>query len=130
MNRTLSSFLLALLLLGAGAHATLASEPALPPLPPLNDPATDDRLPGKFIWADIFTSDVPGARRFYAEMFGWEWRWISKHPDHLYGMFYMDGIAVAGVAHREAPVLRSRHSRCEPRAMKRSSPSTRSVARP
>jgi hypothetical protein len=103
MNRTLFSFLLALLLLGAGAHATLASEPKLPPLPPLNDPATDTRLPGKFIWADIFTSDVSGAQRFYAELFGWDWRSICKHPDHPYGMFYEDGIAEAGVAHRESP---------------------------
>jgi predicted enzyme related to lactoylglutathione lyase len=103
MNRTLLSFLIALVLLGAGAHAAIASERDLPPLPPLNDPATDTRLPGKFIWADIFTSDVSGARRFYAEMFGWEWRWISENPDHPYGMFYLDGVAVAGVAHREAP---------------------------
>jgi predicted enzyme related to lactoylglutathione lyase len=103
MKRTLRSLLIALVLLGAGAHAAPADESALPPLPPLNDPATDTRLPGKFIWADLFTSDVAGARRFYSEMFGWEWRWINEHPDHPYGMFYRDGVAVAGVAHREAP---------------------------
>jgi predicted enzyme related to lactoylglutathione lyase len=103
MNRTLSSFALALLLLGAGAHAALASDKALPPLPPLNDPATDAQLPGKFIWADIFTSDVSGVRQFYGQLFGWNWRWISEQPDRPYGMFYANGIAVAGVAHRDAP---------------------------
>jgi len=103
MNRTLLSLSLALLLLAAGARAALASEAELPPLPPLNDPATDTRLPGKFIWADIFTSDVSGVQQFYSGLFGWDWRWICKHPDHPYGMFYSNGIAVAGVAHRDAP---------------------------
>jgi predicted enzyme related to lactoylglutathione lyase len=73
---------------------------ALPPLPALNDPATMERLPGKFIFADFFTSDIEAARRFYGGLFGWEWRWIS--PDHSYGMFYQDNIAVAGVVQHEA----------------------------
>ena len=73
---------------------------ALPPLPALNDPATTERLPGKFIFADFFTSDIETARRFYGGLFGWEWRWMS--PDHSYGMFYQDNIAVAGVVLHEA----------------------------
>ena len=64
-------FLMALALLGAVAHAGCASRSG-PPLPPLNDPAADEHLPGKFVWADLFTSDLPGARRFYGELFGWE----------------------------------------------------------
>jgi hypothetical protein len=103
MNRTLFLFSLALLLLCSRAHVALAAEAAPPPLPPLNDPATDTTLPGKFIWADIFTSDVSGVQKFYSEVFGWEWRWSSERPDSLYGMFYVDGIALAGVSHRESP---------------------------
>jgi hypothetical protein len=48
----------ALGLLGASRlHAAAADK-----LPPLNDPPTADRLIGKFIWAQRFTSD-PASRR-------------------------------------------------------------------
>jgi predicted enzyme related to lactoylglutathione lyase len=30
------------------------------------------RLPGKFVWADLVTDDVPVARKFYAQLFGWQ----------------------------------------------------------
>lgn len=103
MTRALLTLLLAVSTLASGANATRAADRKLPPLPPLNEPATEDRLPGKFIWADVFTSDISGTRRFYQGLFGWDWRWISEQPDHRYGMFYRDGVAVAGVAHRESP---------------------------
>jgi uncharacterized protein len=75
----------------------------LPPLPALNDPATDVRIPGKFIWADYFTSDVDPAKAFYASLFGWEWRDISTAPQDRYGIFYHDGEPVAGMAYRASP---------------------------
>lgn len=78
----------------------LAAEPAPALLPALNDPPTQLRVPGKFIWADYFTSDVEAARRFYGELFDWEWRWINSTAGRQYGMFYKDGFAVAGVAER------------------------------
>jgi len=71
----------------------------LPPLPALNNPATSERLPGKFVFADYFTSDVEAAKRFYSSLFGWEWHWAS--PDNSYGIFYQADIAVAGVALRD-----------------------------
>jgi predicted enzyme related to lactoylglutathione lyase len=86
--------------LGAGVQAGCA---AVSPLPPLTDPATDAHLPGKFVWADIFSSDVAGTRRFYGSLFGWDWRWISDRPGRRYGIFINDGAAVAGLAHVEAP---------------------------
>ena len=78
----------------------LAAEPTPALLPALNDPPTQLRVPGKFIWADYFTSDVEVARRFYGELFNWEWRWINSTAGRRYGMFYKDGFAVAGVAER------------------------------
>jgi len=32
------------------------------------------RLPGKFVWADLVTDDVPAARTFYGQLFGWTFR--------------------------------------------------------
>jgi len=91
----------ALILMGAGSARGANDE--LPPLPALTQPANDTRIPGKFIWADLFTSEVDAARQFYAATFGWEWRWVIQHPVHGYGMFYAEGRAVAGVAHYPNP---------------------------
>jgi predicted enzyme related to lactoylglutathione lyase len=87
----------------AAGVARGAAPADLPPLPPLTDPATGEHLPGKFVWADFFTSDIEGARTFYGELFGWEWRWVSTQLGHLYGIFYADGVPVAGVAERPGP---------------------------
>lgn len=46
-------------------------------------------------WADLWTSDVEGSRRFYAELFGWE----AQAPSPEFGGYFMftrDGVPVAG----------------------------------
>jgi len=43
-------------------------------LPPLSAVSGSPRLPGKFVWADLVTDDVPAARQFYARLFGWTFR--------------------------------------------------------
>jgi len=91
------------LALAVPATSATAKE-AEPEVPPLNDPASDLRLPGKFVWADLFTSEVAGVRRFYGELFGWKWRWISQEPGRQYGLFVDSrGEPVAGVAQLAAP---------------------------
>jgi predicted enzyme related to lactoylglutathione lyase len=46
-------------------------------LPPLNDPPTNVRLPGKFVWVDLLTPDVERAEAFYGKLFGWTFRKIG-----------------------------------------------------
>ncbi len=99
-KRRFSGLLFIAALLGASV-AAFAQQNELPPLPPLTDPATAQHIPGKFVWADLFTSDMDAARTFYSQLFGWEWRWVSD-PPHPYGIFYKDGFAVAGLAFRKA----------------------------
>jgi len=82
--------------------STGAQIKSLPPLPPLTEPATNEHLPGKFVWADLFTNDVERARQFYEEVFDWDWRTVTLEPHH-YGLLYNDGEAIAGIAHRDAP---------------------------
>ena len=96
------AILLGLVLFGISMSSFAAPGP-LPPLPALNDPATDVHIPGKFIWADYFTSDVDAAKAFYAALFGWEWRDIDTAPNDRYGIFYYDGQPVAGMAYRASP---------------------------
>jgi hypothetical protein len=47
---------------------------ASPELPPLNDPPTGTRLPGKFVWVDLLTPDVERAGAFCGKLFGWTFR--------------------------------------------------------
>jgi hypothetical protein len=55
-----------------------------------------DRAPvGSPCWADLWTSDVEGSRRFYGELFGWE----AQEPSPEFGGYFMftrNGVPVAG----------------------------------
>ncbi len=57
---------------------------------------TRDRAPvGSPCWADLWTSDVEGSRRFYSELFGWE----AQEPSPEFGGYFMftrDGVPIAG----------------------------------
>ena len=62
-------------------------------LPPLTTASGNPRLPGKFVWADLVTDNVPAARTFYGRLFGWKF-WdagsysIGMNDDRpLCGMF-------------------------------------------
>lgn len=52
---------------------------APPPFPPLTTVSGNPRLPGKFIWADLVTDDVPAARKFYGELFGWSFYSVGNY---------------------------------------------------
>ena len=41
-------------------------------LPSITEQATDVRYPGKIIWHDLITHTPDASKRFYAELFGWE----------------------------------------------------------
>jgi len=77
-------------------NATLADE-----LPALNDPATSAHLEGKFIWADLFTTDAVEAAHFYAGMFDWTPTTLSR-DGRSYILLKHDGRAVAGIVQRPA----------------------------
>jgi hypothetical protein len=59
-----------------GAGAAVAADAMLPPLTPV---AGSPRLPGKFVWADLVTDDVPAARNFYTKLFGWTFRDVGNY---------------------------------------------------
>jgi predicted enzyme related to lactoylglutathione lyase len=52
---------------------------AQPTLPPLTTVSGNPRLPGKFVWADLVTDDVPAVRKFYARMFGWTFQDLGSY---------------------------------------------------
>jgi predicted enzyme related to lactoylglutathione lyase len=79
-SRLVSARLLAVgwsltLTLGIG----IAGEQRPPPLPPLTNVEGSPRLPGKFVWADLVTDDLPAARNFYGHLFNWTFRDLGTY---------------------------------------------------
>ena len=80
-----------MLLLGGGF--SVAAGPPPPELPPLTTVSGSPQLPGKFVWADLVTDDLAAARKFYSQLFGWNFRevgdYVIAENDHhpMGGMF-------------------------------------------
>ena len=58
-------------------------------------PTRDSAPIGSPCWADLWTSDVEGSRRFYSELFGWE----AEAPSPEFGGYFMfsrNGVPTAG----------------------------------
>lgn len=69
------------------------------PFQPLNTPATKAHIPGKFVWADLFTTDPVAATRFYGGLFGWTANLITQEGK-TYTVFSNGSRPVAGLAPR------------------------------
>jgi predicted enzyme related to lactoylglutathione lyase len=52
--------------------------------------------PGSFVWHDLLTKDVAGARRFYGELFGWRFE-DTKRGDRPYVIARVGAAPVAGI---------------------------------
>lgn len=75
-------------------------------LPPLTTVSGNPRLPGKFVWADLVTDNVPTARTFYAKLFGWKFRDFGG-----YSVAYNEERPLCGMFQRLRPTDR----KAEPR---------------
>ena len=47
--------------------------------------------PGSFCWIELATTDGPGAKKFYSELFGWEAEDSPVGPDMVYTMLRLNG---------------------------------------
>ena len=54
--------------------------------------------PGTFSWADLSTTDPDGAKRFYADLFGWEHEDMPAGEGMTYTMSRIDGSYVAALS--------------------------------
>ena len=60
----------------------------------MSDTATQTQMehaPGSFCWIELATTDGPGAKKFYSELFGWEANDNPIGPDMVYTMLRLDG---------------------------------------
>ena len=50
-----------------------------------------EHAPGSFCWIELATTDGPGAKKFYWELFGWEAQDNPVGPDMVYTMLRLNG---------------------------------------
>jgi predicted enzyme related to lactoylglutathione lyase len=74
------------------------------PVPPVTPEPTATHHTGKFVWYDLLAHDVAGAKRFYGELFGWQFT-TDAEGDGSYTVVRREGRAIAGIAQVERPEL-------------------------
>jgi uncharacterized protein len=72
-------------------------------LPPINATPTGLTLPGKLIWADLYTRNTAGEIEFYTGLFGWNAETIKRPSGNKYTVLSNGSQPVAGVVFRAAP---------------------------
>ena len=66
--------------------------------PPIVDPATGSYAPGRWVWADLVTSDVAAAAGFYGKVFGWTFETYGGEDDRdTYTLVLADGLPIGGM---------------------------------
>jgi predicted enzyme related to lactoylglutathione lyase len=68
--------------------------------PPVVDPATNQHTPGRWVWADLVTSDVGRAAEFYGQVFGWTFETYGGEDDRdTYTLVLADGLPIGGMVY-------------------------------
>jgi len=92
----LGSLLLAVAL---GCSATNIS------LPPVTESPTDIRDPGRIVWHDLITDKPAESRKFYAELFGWEFEGVGNlfglGGEDTYSLIRHNGRLIGGMVNEE-----------------------------
>lgn len=100
MLRSLALLLVSLALVSC-AHTTV---------PSLNPEGAQPQLPGKFVWYDLFTTDLAAVEVFYHDLFGWEF----AAPGFIGGKvktIKLNGAAIANAVEINLAVDKPRESR-------------------
>jgi len=79
--------------------------------PPITEPPTSRSIPGKWVWAELFSEDVKAAVRFYGEAFGWSFQAFPAARGSGYTLAVADGEPVGGMLQREHAYQKERGSR-------------------
>ena len=75
-----------------------SSRAAQAELPALTTASGNPRLPGKFVWADLVTDDLPKAVKFYSQVFDWQFFGIGN-----YTIAMNDQRPLAGMFQKQRP---------------------------
>ena len=97
----ISRFLLLAVAVAAFAAPSTQAEETLR-LPPLNNPASGIKIPGKFIWFDLATPALAAQQAFYRDVFGWSYESPGLSEDN-YVLALNQGQPVAGMFAADPP---------------------------
>lgn len=93
------SFLALFVVCASSVVKCLASTPAAPfELPRLMQPAASTH-PGKIVWAELTTTDLAAAKKFYGGLFGWTFEDI-RTGNIDYSVALLQGAPIAGLVRR------------------------------
>ena len=85
----------AALLLGAGLHANAVAQAEWPSV---GDPATVSRSAGRWLWADLVSTDTSRSAEFYGKVFGWTFRPVASADGTAgYMTILADGRPIGGI---------------------------------
>ena len=88
-NIVLSCILSCVILISACAN----QQPVTSPIP---STPTGTYQVGKFVWFDLLTNDVPGTKRFYGELFNWEFEGTAS-DNSSYATIKNNDTAIGGI---------------------------------
>ncbi len=77
-------------------------------LPPVTALPSGEYLYGKFVWRDLLTYDVNATRKFYGELFGWQFR-ESNRGNYL--TIIQNGVPIGGIVYVEE--IKKKHYRAQ-----------------
>jgi predicted enzyme related to lactoylglutathione lyase len=66
-------------------------------VPPVVEKASGVYYPGKFVWHDLITDDVPAVKKFYSELFGWEYESTEEGENATYTIIKLKGKSIGGI---------------------------------
>ena len=79
--------------------------------PPITEPPTARYVPGRWVWAELFTEDVKTAARFYGKAFDWSFQSFPAARGPGYTLALSDGEPIGGMLQREHAQQKERGSR-------------------
>jgi predicted enzyme related to lactoylglutathione lyase len=100
MRRSLRRGRALLAAIGLLAGATAVPAETARYWPPITDPPTEVRAPGRFVWVELLTLDVGTAAEFYGKVFGWTFETYGPKDDlKTYTLVLSGGTPIGGMVY-------------------------------
>ena len=83
--------------------------PDLPKVPPITASPSGEYHPGKFVWYDLMSTDVAAVKKFYGDLFGWEFEEAGS-KDVAYSVIKHSGNIIGGIFALDRSRSKAEHS--------------------
>jgi len=79
--------------------------------PAITEPPTSRYVPGKWVWAELFTENAQAAQQFYRKVFDWSFQSFPSERGPGYTLALVEGESIGGMIQREHRFQSERGSR-------------------